>query len=609
MKCGKVNKGICGMKGGLYNQFFTGPDAGSAPSNVPVNTSLPTFSGTMWAGQTLTGLDGSWTNSPTSYTYRWFSNGVAIGGATASTFILTSAQDGTTITFGVIAINAAGSSVEGVSAGTAMHEFVNSSGQIVVARSGDSTALGSNNSEGPSTIDVTNEGYYYRASDDTIQPLTTGDMPDAVTGSMYPGFIHAHFLRTGRKVIVSGLPVGGTKFFGDMGGGWGEAVSSNYTASVANAEAARVKAGVDKISIVISSLGVNDQKSGDSLASVNTAVATYADKLIASFPYARILHWISGFEGTNNARGGKVRGYQREASIAKSRFELCGQNLMFNTAGLYSADQIHLSQAGQDMQGQNVDRYLALDTSVYTDRRARTIINSMYTDLSSGRKAKINTLAVNLGTVLDDVISMAFCVMPTKVDVQTGWGLIGMLTDDGFDFNADANITTDPTGSKAARIAISSAVCDYRYTYTNIGFVARTLDRKGAFGTSTKYLFGVSTGSSVFGVAETSTGVIQYFGWDNNTAFTGSGGIADNTRYAVERDGADKRAVVNGSVVGTTTVAAGAESTAGIEVGGRYTAGPTLFLNTEFAYVAMYKASTFNRSLFDSEMETLLSGW
>src|SRR5687767_12660311 len=286
---------------GITNTF---PNRGGA---VPVNTVLPSFTGTMWSGETLTGANGTWTNTPTSYTYRWFSNGTPIVGATSSTFILTSAQDGTTITFGVIAINAGGSSVEAVSAGTAMHEFINSLRQAVVKRSGDSTGLGSNNSEGPSTIDATGKGAYYRASDNTIQDLGTTDMPDAVTGSMYPAFCVAHFNRTGIIPVICGLPVGGTKFFGDMGGGWGEAVSSNYTASVANAEACRVKLGVDKVYLVISSLGVNDQKSGDSLASVNTAVATYADKLIASFPYARIVHWVSGFEGTNNSRGGKVR--------------------------------------------------------------------------------------------------------------------------------------------------------------------------------------------------------------------------------------------------------------------------------------------------------------
>lgn len=576
--------------------------------SVPVNTVLPSFTGTMWAGQTLTGANGTWTNSPSSYTYRWFSNGVAIGGATASTFVLTATQDGTTITFGVIATNGGGSSTEAVSAGTAMHEFVNASGQIVVGTTGDSTALGSNNSEGPGP-DATGKGYYYDSGTDTIIGITTTDIPGTVTGSMYPAFCIAHFNRTGHAPVIANCGVGGSKFFDTGGGGWGEVVSTNYSNAVTKINAAKTKAGVDKVFLIISSLGVNDQKSGDSLVAINTAVGAYADKLATDFPYARILHWVSGHEGTNNARGPKVRGYQREASIARSRFEICGQNLMFKTAGLYSADDIHLSQPGQNMQGQNVDRYLALDTAVYTDRRARSVINSFYSDLSSTRKAKINTLYVNCGTVMDDVIALNLCIMPTKVDVQTGWGMLTSLLDLGFDFNADANITTDPTGSKSAVVGISSAVCDYRYSYTNIGFVAKTLDRKGSFGTSTKYLFGVSTGSSVFGVAESNVGAIQYFGWDNNVTFTGSGGIADNTRYAVERNGADKRAIVNGSVVGTTTVAAGAESTFGIAIGARYTAGITLLLNTEFAYFAMYKASTFNRSLFDSEMETLLSGW
>jgi hypothetical protein len=50
------------------------------------------ISGTAAVGQTLTASSGTWTNSPTSYAYRWYycdSNGsacTAIQGATAATY-------------------------------------------------------------------------------------------------------------------------------------------------------------------------------------------------------------------------------------------------------------------------------------------------------------------------------------------------------------------------------------------------------------------------------------------------------------------------------------------------------------------------------------------
>src|ERR1700738_4748632 len=38
---------------------------------APVNTSLPTITGTAQQGQTLTEHHGSWTHEPTSYSYQW----------------------------------------------------------------------------------------------------------------------------------------------------------------------------------------------------------------------------------------------------------------------------------------------------------------------------------------------------------------------------------------------------------------------------------------------------------------------------------------------------------------------------------------------------------
>lgn len=75
----------------------------------PVNVTLPVISGTIVQGQQLSVNTGTWLNSPTSYSYQWRRAGAAIGGATANTYTLVSADVGTIIGVTVTARNSAGS--------------------------------------------------------------------------------------------------------------------------------------------------------------------------------------------------------------------------------------------------------------------------------------------------------------------------------------------------------------------------------------------------------------------------------------------------------------------------------------------------------------------
>ena len=87
----------------------------AASSAAPANTVPPTITGTPTVGQTLTAQDGTWTNSPTSYTYQWMRcNGggnkcANIAGATQKTYTLVAADAGHTIKVQVTATNASGS--------------------------------------------------------------------------------------------------------------------------------------------------------------------------------------------------------------------------------------------------------------------------------------------------------------------------------------------------------------------------------------------------------------------------------------------------------------------------------------------------------------------
>jgi hypothetical protein len=76
---------------------------------VPVNTSAPVISGSTTIGSVVSCSTGTWTNSPTSYTYQWKRNGTAIAFATSSTYTLVSGDSGQSITCTVTATNTGGS--------------------------------------------------------------------------------------------------------------------------------------------------------------------------------------------------------------------------------------------------------------------------------------------------------------------------------------------------------------------------------------------------------------------------------------------------------------------------------------------------------------------
>ncbi|HEY2181784.1 MAG TPA: S8 family serine peptidase, partial [Solirubrobacteraceae bacterium] len=98
----------------LYATYTTGP----------TNTSPPTITGTAQQGQTLTEQHGSWTNEPTGYAYQWQrcdttgANCVAIGAATAQTYLVASADVGHTLRVQETASNAGGAGAPASSAAT-----------------------------------------------------------------------------------------------------------------------------------------------------------------------------------------------------------------------------------------------------------------------------------------------------------------------------------------------------------------------------------------------------------------------------------------------------------------------------------------------------------
>ncbi|HYB24513.1 MAG TPA: hypothetical protein VED41_11995, partial [Solirubrobacteraceae bacterium] len=75
----------------------------------PASTAAPAVTGSASAGGVLGCSQGSWSNNPSSFTYRWLRNGSAIAGQTTNSYTVQSADLGTGISCEVTATNAAGS--------------------------------------------------------------------------------------------------------------------------------------------------------------------------------------------------------------------------------------------------------------------------------------------------------------------------------------------------------------------------------------------------------------------------------------------------------------------------------------------------------------------
>ena len=96
-------------------------------ASAPSNSAVPTFSGTARTGETLTTTSpGTWSGSPTSYSYQWqraststgqYSN---ISSATNSEYVLTDSEIGKYIKVSVIATNSIGASSAALSLATSV---------------------------------------------------------------------------------------------------------------------------------------------------------------------------------------------------------------------------------------------------------------------------------------------------------------------------------------------------------------------------------------------------------------------------------------------------------------------------------------------------------
>ncbi|MEI9966248.1 MAG: arabinofuranosidase catalytic domain-containing protein [Candidatus Moraniibacteriota bacterium] len=148
-------------------------------AELPVNTALPLITGTPLVGETLSVSNGTWTNTPTSYTYQWKRDGEDIDGETENTYVLTEDDGETMIGCVVTATNTDGSSTPAAAEEVGPVETLEPEGPYLPLLSSAPHGVW-----GAKRMVESYAGYLYalrRSSDDDtldIAPASASDLPD-----------------------------------------------------------------------------------------------------------------------------------------------------------------------------------------------------------------------------------------------------------------------------------------------------------------------------------------------------------------------------------------------------------------------------------------------
>ncbi|MWV47862.1 hypothetical protein GRS96_01065 [Rathayibacter sp. VKM Ac-2803] len=109
---------VTGTKPGYSPATKTSATTAAVTSAAVITGPTPTITGTATVGQKLTAVPGTWTPAPVTLAYQWKRGGVAISGATASTYTLATADAGAAITVSVTGTKTGYTAVTKTSAAT-----------------------------------------------------------------------------------------------------------------------------------------------------------------------------------------------------------------------------------------------------------------------------------------------------------------------------------------------------------------------------------------------------------------------------------------------------------------------------------------------------------
>lgn len=386
-----------------FSQTFVG----AAP---PQNTVAPSISGTQQVGQTLTSTTGTWTGTGITYSYQWKRNGVSIGGATSSTYVIQNADDGGGVLKCTVTATNGGGSVNADSNSFTIIDFVNASAQIVNTIMGDSKMAYKFDSGTANPTPSVGIAYEYNQGGNSLDVLTQAGLANSGNAGSNKGdpwiqFAIDYNAATSRKPVFTDSHSFGstayaatnsnTWYFGSTGGPYTK--GTLYTNFKTKTDAALAKAGTQRPIIWIG-ISINDINNATAITDTTACM----DQMIQDLrtDYGTTTPIYINMVGVSNAfpstRYQAVRSKTIDLQNNYSNVQISLVESLLFSWGLYDSTTtpLHYTQAGNNQMGSICARII---TSTETDKDVKRILANMYQPITnSTRLAGVRTLVSGL---------------------------------------------------------------------------------------------------------------------------------------------------------------------------------------------------------------------
>ena len=367
---------------------------------------------------------------------------------------------------------------------------------------GDSIAAGRSTLSEVGTTATAATVYEFNNSD-TLVELTTADVHTAVDGSPWKKFGVDHNSNTSRKVMLVPQGSGGAEFYPDGDNNNWYTSGTLYDAMKSRVASALTEANANTPKGIMVILGINDIRSSNSVANIEIGIDSLFSRLIADYPNTEIYISIPGRKETTpyDVRTFPVRRKLRDVALANTNVIIANAIGVQESWGNYQADNLHLEQSGNNIVGEQFARVVA--ASSYS-KWARSIIGSLFTDISEARKGYIDTFAQVYESYIDGFE-----------------GLYWFLGADSKDMEVDLSFLTHGEIATATLSANTHLGFNGTSNYFKTKVFPQTygeLDKDDSiYALSTDYTVGGDT-HLLFGITDAGTANISFFQRNTNKA-------------------------------------------------------------------------------------------